>query len=249
MAPSDPVSVAPQGARVFATTRWTVVLRAGGATSDGSAAALEQLCRTYWYPLYSYARQAGLAAHDAEDLTQSFFAYLLEKDTIARADRGRGRFRSFLLSAFKHFHANERAHQAAAKRGGGKVHLHLDGLQAEERYQHEPRTNLSPERLYDQKWAASLLDQVMQQLRTEYTTLGKGRLFEVLRSVIWGGRQEGSYEKLAQQVGISEGAFKVAVHRLRTRFKECLHQEVAQTVATPGEIEDELRHLLTALSG
>ena len=248
MAASDPVSVAQPGARVFATTRWTVVLRAGGATSDGSAAALEQLCRTYWYPLYSYARRTGLPAHDAEDLTQSFFAYLLEKDTIARADRERGRFRSFLLSAFKNFHANERAHQAAAKRGGGKALVSLDALQAEEHYRHEPRSDLSPERLYDQKWAASLLEQVMQLLRTEYTTLGKGPLFNALRGVIWGGRQEGGYEALARQLGMSEGAFKVAVHRLRTRFKECLHQEVAQTVATPGEIEDELRHLLTALN-
>ena len=248
MAANDHVSVANPGARVFATTRWTVVLRAGGATSDGSAAALEQLCRTYWYPLYSFARRTGLAAHDAEDLTQAFFAFLLEKDTIARADRERGRFRSFLLSAFKNFHANERAHLAAAKRGGGKTVVSLDELRAEDRYQHEPKSDLTPERLYDQKWAASLLDQVMQLLRTEYTSLGKGPLFDALRSVIWGSRQEGGYEKLAQQLGMSEGAFKVAVHRLRTRFKECLHQEVAQTVATPGEIEDELRHLLSALS-
>ena len=248
MAASDPVSVANPGARVFATTLWTVVLRAGGPTSNGSAAALEQLCRTYWYPLYSFARRTGLPAHDAEDLTQAFFAFLLEKDAIARADPERGRFRSFLLSAFKNFAANERAHQAAAKRGGGKAVVSLDELRAEDRYQHEPKNDLSPERLYDQKWAASLLEQVMLLLRTEYTTLGKGTLFDVLRGVIWGGRQDGGYEKLAQQVGMSEGAFKVAVHRLRTRFKECLHQEVAQTVATPGEIEDELRHLLAALS-
>lgn len=249
MPPSDPASVAKSGARVFATTRWTVVLRAGGATSDGSAAALEQLCRTYWYPLYSYARRTGMAAHDAEDLTQSFFAYLLEKDTISRANRERGRFRSFLLTAFTNFAANERAHHATAKRGGGKAHIHLDSLQAEERYQYEPRSDLSPEKLYDQKWAASLLNQVMQLLSTEYNSLGKGRLFDVLRGVIWGGRQEGGYATLASQVGMSEGAFKVAVHRLRSRFRECLHQEVAQTVATPGEIEDELRHLLSSLGG
>jgi RNA polymerase sigma-70 factor (ECF subfamily) len=248
MAANDHASVANPGARVFATTLWTVVLRAGGPTSNGSAAALEQLCRTYWYPLYSFARRTGLPAHDAEDLTQSFFAFLLEKDAIARADRERGRFRSFLLSAFKNFAANERAHQTAAKRGGGKAVVSLDEMRAEDRYQHEPKNDLTPERLYDQKWAASLLEQVMQLLRTEYTTLGKGPLFDALRSVIWGGRQNGGYEQLAQQVGMSEGAFKVAVHRLRTRFKECLHQEVAQTVATPGEIDDELRHLLTALS-
>lgn len=248
MAANDSVSEANAGARVFATTRWTVVLRAGGPTSAGSAAALEQLCRTYWYPLYSYARRSGLPVHDAEDLTQSFFAFLLAKDAIARADRERGRFRNFLLSAFKNFHANERAHQAAAKRGGGNPWVSLDELSGEDRYQDEPKSDLSPERLFDQKWAASLLEQVMQTLRTEYTSLGKGPLFNSLRTVIWGDRQGGGYALLAQQVGLSEGAFKVAVHRLRTRFKECLHQEVAQTVATPGEIEDELRHLLSSLS-
>ena len=248
MAANDPVSVAIPGGRVFATTRWTVVLRAGGPTSEGSAQALENLCRTYWYPLYSFARRSGVPQHDAEDLTQSFFAYLLDKDVIARADRERGRFRSFLLAAFKNYHANERTRQAAFKRGGGKILVSFDELQAENRYQQEPRTDLTPEKLYDHKWATSLLDQVMQMLRLEYSTLGKGTLFESLRGVIWGGRSEGGYETLARQAGLSEGAFKVAVHRLRARFKECLHQEVAQTVATPGEIEDELRHLLSALS-
>lgn len=248
MAAREPASAANPGARVFATTRWSVVLRAGGPTSEGSAQALEHLCRTYWYPLYSFARRSGAAQHDAEDQTQSFFAYLLDKDVIARADRKRGRFRSFLLVAFRNYQANERTRQAAFKRGGGKIIVSFDELQAENRYQQEPRSDLSPERLYDHKWAASLLDQVMQMLRVEYTMLGKGPLFETLRGVIWGTRPEGGYETLARQVGLSEGAFKVAVHRLRARFKECLHQEVAQTVATPGEVEDELRHLLSALA-
>lgn len=248
MAANEPVSAATPGGRVFATTRWTVVLQAGGPTSVGSAAALEQLCRTYWYPLYSFARRSGVSPHDAEDLTQAFFVFLLDNDTIARADRERGRFRNFLLGAFKNFHANERAYRAAAKRGGGKTIVSLDDLRAENRYQHEPKSDLSPERLYDQKWAASLLDQVMQSLRVEYTSLGKGALFDVLRSVVWGSGQTAGYEALARQCGLTEGAFKVAVHRLRTRFKECLHQVVSQTVASPGDIEDELRHLLAALS-
>jgi len=235
------------GARVFATTRWTVVLQAGGPTSDGSAAALEQLCRTYWYPLYTFARRSGVPAHDAEDLTQAFFTFLLEKDAIAQANPERGRFRSFLLSAFKNFRANQRAHQAAVKRGGGRVIVSLDELQAEHCYQQEPKSDLSPEKLYDQKWAASLLELVLQNLRLEYTVLGKGPLFDVLRTVIWGGRQETAYSTLARQAGLTEGAFKVAVHRLRSRFKERLRQEVAQTVATPEEIDDELRHLLAAV--
>jgi RNA polymerase sigma factor (sigma-70 family) len=247
MTAGDPSLLSGQAGRVFATTRWTVVLQAGGPTSEGSAAALGQLCRTYWYPLYTYARRIGMPAHDAEDLTQSFFAYLLEKDSIARADRERGRFRSFLLTAFKNFNANEHARNSTTKRGGGHRMVSLDELQAENRYQLEPQTELTPEKLYDQKWAASLLEQVMATLRAEYEVLNKGPLFDLLRSVVWGGRQEGGYEELARQAGISEGAFKVAVHRMRNRFKECLRQEVAQTVVTPGEIDDELRHLLTAL--
>jgi len=237
-----------QVARVFATTRWSVVLQAGGPNSEGSAAALEQLCRLYWYPLYSFARRSGVPVHDAEDLTQAFFAFLLEKYTIARASRERGRFRNFLLIAFKNFHANERAYQAAAKRGGGKTVVSLDEMQPEIRYRNEPVNEISPEKLYDQKWAASLLDQVMQTLRLEYVALGKGSLFDVLRSVIWDGRQEAGYETLGRQTGLSEGAFKVAVHRLRSRYRECLRNEVAQTVATPAEIDDELRHLLAAVS-
>jgi RNA polymerase sigma factor (sigma-70 family) len=243
--PSPPAST---GARVFATTRWTVVLRAGGPTSEGSAAALEQLCRTYWYPLYSFARRNGLPAHDAEDMTQSFFAFLLEKDAISRADRERGRFRSFLLAAFKNFQANRRSHDSAAKRGGGEKLVSFDEMQAEGRYQSDSRTTLSPECLYDKQWAASLLDEVMSALRREYAVLKKESLFDMMRGIIWGGRDESSYAVLALQAGLSEGALKVAVHRMRKRLQERLRQEVAQTVATPGEIDDELRHLLAALS-
>jgi RNA polymerase sigma factor (sigma-70 family) len=241
-------SAAGQGARVFATTRWTVVLQAGGSTSPGSAAALEKLCRAYWYPLYSFARRRGLAPHDAEDLIQSFFAFLLEKDVIARADRERGRFRTFLLSALQNFHANERARAGTQKRGGGHSLVSFDELQAEASYQSEPATNLTPERLYDQKWAASLLEQVMQILRREYAAAGKEPLFEDLRGLLWGGRGDVSYEAIGRKLGTSEGAIKVAVHRLRARFKECLQDEVAHTVARPEEVEDELRHLLSALS-
>jgi DNA-directed RNA polymerase specialized sigma24 family protein len=246
MATRAPGAPAGQAGRVFATTRWTVVLQAGGPTSVGSAAALDELCRTYWYPLYYFARRSGLPPPDAEDLTQSFFTFLLEKNVIARADRDRGRFRSFLLSAFKNFHANERARQSAAKRGGGTRLTSLDEMQAENRYCHEPASDLSPEKLYDQKWAASLLDHVMRILRAEYTSLNKGPLFEVLRRVMLGDGPAG-YDALAREAGLTEGAFKVAVHRVRNRFREALRHEVAQTVATPGEVDDELRHLLSAL--
>ncbi|WP_414661387.1 RNA polymerase sigma factor [Horticoccus sp. 23ND18S-11] len=223
-------------------------MTAGGSTSADSAAALEQLCRAYWYPLYFHARGRGLSPHDAEDLIQSFFAFLLEKAVIARADRERGRFRTFLLSALENFHANARARAGSLKRGGGTVIVSFDEFQAEARYQHEPSTTLTPERLFDQKWAASLLEQVLQILRQEYTAAGKGPLFDDLRSVLWGGRGEASHADLARKLGSTEGAVRVAVHRLRLRFKECLQAEVAHTVVNPDDVNDELRHLLDALS-
>lgn len=221
---------------------------AGGSTSAGSALALEQLCRAYWYPLYSFVRRRGLSAHDAEDLIQAFFSFLLEKDVIARADRERGRFRTFLLTALQNFHANERARASSLKRGGGHAMVSFEELQAEARYRSEPATTLSPERLFDQKWAASLLEAVLESLGREYATAGKGPLFEALRGVLWHGRGETSYEEIGRKLGMTEGAIKVAAHRLRLRFKESLHAEVAHTVAHAGEVEDELRHLLAALS-
>jgi RNA polymerase sigma-70 factor (ECF subfamily) len=248
MAPDESRVAAGTGARVFATTRWTVVLRAGGPTSEGSAAALEQLCGTYWYPLYSYARRSGIPIHDAEDLTQSFFVFLLEKDAIARADRERGRFRNFLLAAFKNFLSNERARHAAAKRGGGRNIVSFDELEAENRFQAETGACLSPEGLYDKQWAVSLLNRVMATLRSEYALLCKEPLFDLMRTIVWGGKEEAGYAAVAQKAGLSEGALRVAVHRMRNRLRESLRQEVAQTVATPGEVDDELRHLLAALT-
>jgi len=246
MAAGEHVSRTELPHRVFTTTRWTVVLQAGGPTSPGSAAALDQLCRSYWHPLYHYARRSGLTPTDAEDLTQSFFAHLLEKDVIARADPQRGRFRTFLLCSFRNFQSNHRAHAAAGKRGGGQPVISLDELEAEHRY-HALPSALSPEKLYDQQWAASLLAQVMRNLQAEYTALNKGPLFKLLRQVLLGEDPATGYGELARVAGISEGAFKVAVHRLRHRYREALRQEVAQTVATPGEVEDELRHLLSTL--
>lgn len=247
MAAPDIVPSPGRGGRVFATTRWTVVLQAGSLSSQNRADALAQLCRTYWYPLYYYARRSGLPSHDAEDLTQAFFAFLLEKNVVARADPNRGRFRTFLLAAFKNFQANERIYRAAAKRGGGRPLLSLDELQAEKRYTQEPKNYQSPEVLYDRRWAASLLEQTMLALRTEYAALGKGPLFDVLRPVILGGRHHADYEPLARKAGLTEGAFRVAVHRVRSRFREALRQEVGHTVAGPEEIDDELRHLLSVL--
>ncbi|MEO7598938.1 MAG: sigma-70 family RNA polymerase sigma factor [Opitutus sp.] len=234
--------------RGFVTTRWSAVLQMRGAASDESRNALQQLCRAYWYPLYWFSRRRGLRPHDAEDLIQSFFAHLLEKEVFARADRERGRFRTFLLSALKNFEFNERARSNTLKRGGREEFVSIDDFQAESRYEQEPSSDLSPERLYDQKWAASLLAHVLETLRLEYAASGKPAMFEELRHLLWGGRGPTSYETIAARLGTTEGAIKVAVHRFRARFKEQLHHEVAQTVEDPSAIEDELRHLLASLT-
>jgi RNA polymerase sigma-70 factor (ECF subfamily) len=186
--------------------------------------------------------------HDAEDLIQSFFTFLLEKEVFARADRERGRFRTFLLCSLKNFQANERARQETQKRGGGQVFVSFEELHAESRYEAEPCSDLSPERLYDQKWAANLLEQVLDSLQREYTVAGKRDVFQRLRPMIWGGREGKTSAMVAQELGTTEGAVKVAVHRLRSRFKERLREDVAQTVETPEAVEDELRHLLAVLT-
>ena len=224
-------------------------MRAGEIGTPDGRAALGQLCRIYWYPLYWFARRRGQTPHDAEDLTQGFFAELLERGAIARADATRGRFRTFLLTSFQNFQSNERARAGSLKRGGGREIVPLDTMQgAESRFQGEPATGLSPEKLFDQKWAHSLLDAVLELLRREYTAAGKQAWFDELKVVLWGGRGEVSYAEIARRVGSTEGAIKVAVHRLRQRFRECLRAEVAQTVLNPGEVEDEMRHLLAAVS-
>ncbi len=248
MACADFTTDGPLRPKVFATTHWSVVLQAGRSTSAGRSAALEQLCRTYWYPLYSFLRRKGCPQHDAEDTVQAFFAHLLAKDAIARADRTRGKFRTFLLSSLQHFSAKERARESTQKRGGGQTLVSFHELHAEARYQVEPVTNLSPERLFDQKWAASLLDQVLQTLQQEYIAAGKGPVFHELRGVLWGGSGETNYEIIAQKLGTTVGAIKVSVHRLRLRYKDCLQREVGHTVSSPNEIEEELRHLLSSLS-
>ena len=233
------------GAREFHTTHWSVVVSARGDRS-GARVALEKLCQAYWYPLYEFVRRQGLSGHDAQDLTQEFFARLLEKDWLAGVDRERGRFRSWLLAALKHFLANEWTRARTQKRGGGAVLFSFDELDAESRLQHEPATD-SPEQIYDRRWAMTLLDQVMARLRTEMAGVGKLGHFEALKFCLTG--EKSGYAEVGARLGMSEGAVKVAVHRLRERYRALLRAEIAETVATEKEIEDELRALLAALSG
>jgi len=226
-----------------------MIAQAGAADSADTRTALAQLCRVYWYPLYWFTRSRGLSQHDAEDLIQAFFEDLLERNAIAKADAMRGRFRTFLLTSLRNFQSHQRERAGTIKRGGGTELISLDAAGiAENRFQHEPSTNHSPEKLFDQKWALSVLDATLHRLRREYLAGAKHAWFDELKVVLWGGRGEVSYAEIAQRLASTEGAVKVAVHRLRARFKETLRAEIAQTVLDPAEIDDEMRHLLAAVS-
>lgn len=233
---------------VFAATHWSLVLSASDPNSPESIAALEKLCRTYWYPLYAYVRRCGQSPEDAKDLTQEFFARLLEHHWVERADRQKGRFRSFLLSAMNHFLANEWNKARAQKRGGGVAPVPLQFETAETRYGHEPIDTATPEHSYERRWALTLLDRVLQRLRAEYNQEGRMDLFTALHPCLMGDRTAQPYGELAVKLGVSENTVKSAVHRLRQRYRELLRDEIAQTVATTGEVEEELRFLITVLS-
>jgi RNA polymerase sigma-70 factor (ECF subfamily) len=235
--------------RQFATTRWSLVIAAGQRESPESAAALASLCRLYWYPLYAFARRRLPATEDAQDLTQDFFAQLMEKEYLGQADRQRGSFRSFLLTAFKHFLAKQRDRARAQKRGGGRSHLSLDFQVGERRYKLEPTHAADAEALYERRWALTLLEQTFAQLRDELTRAGKGRLFEALKGTLTGEDVPRPYAELADELGLSAEAIKVTVHRLRRRYGELLRAEIAQTVSSPEEVEDELRNLFAVLGG
>jgi RNA polymerase sigma-70 factor (ECF subfamily) len=210
---------------------------------------LEELCRTYWYPLYAYIRRRGNGPVDAEDLTQAFFARLLAKNFVKDVIPGTGRFRSFLLTALKHFLANEWDRSQAQKRGSGKLPLSLDDDQAEARYRIEAVDHTTPETLYEQRWAWTVLGQVFKRLRQEFVATEKAELFDHLKGFLSAAApQSTTYSELAARTGLKEGTVKVAVHRLRRRYGELLRAQVAQTVADPGEVEDELRYLVQVLS-
>ena len=238
-----------QAAGHFVTTRWSQVVAAGRPTDSTHArAALEQLCQSYWYPLYAYVRRQGHAPHDAQDLTQAFFARLLERNALGAADRERGRFRSFLLATLKNFLRDEWDKLRAQKRGGGQAVISLDAGDAESRYALEPADTLTADRIFERRWAMLLLDRALERLRAEHETAGKLAQFEPLKASLAGSRESQPYSELATQLGLSEGAVKVAVHRLRQRYREVIRAEIAETVASEAEVESELRHLMAALA-
>lgn len=237
------------GSPIFVTTHWSVVLAAGRNDTTRARDALARLCQTYWHPLYAYVRRLGNSPPDAQDLTQEFFARLLAKNYLAEADESRGRFRSFLLAALKHFLANEWHKARAQKRGGGQIPISIDFGTAETSFHHEPADTLTPEKIYERRWALTLLEQVLQRLRQEYARTGREQLFEQLKPTLTEASRAVRYAEIAVRLNLSEGAVKVAVHRLRLRYREVLRAEIADTVASPGEVEDELRNLFAALSG
>ena len=245
--PSKNDSGVPYGAAHFATTHWTLVLTAQRPDSSLAFDALSQLCQTYWYPLYVYVRRRGYDAHDGQDLTQEFFARLLQKDFLGSVDRDKGKFRSFLLASMNHFLAKEWKRANRQKRGGGGVIVSLDDDSAEHRYRQEPATDLTADKLFERRWAMTLLEGAMSQLRQEFLDGGKRSLFEELKVFISGTRTEEGYAGVAPRVNLTEGAVKVAVHRLRKRYGEILRAEIAQTVSSPEEVEEEIRHLFQIL--
>ena len=237
-----------QARSLFVTTHWSVVLAAKDKSSPDSAAALEALCRAYWYPLYAFVRRQGHPPCDAQDLTQEFFARLLAKDYLGAAAREKGRFRTFLRVALRRFLANEWDRARRLKRGGGQASLSLDVAMGEERYQAERGGGLPPDRLYERRWALTLLEQTLGRLRAEHAAAGKVAEFERLKGVLMAERGAIDYGALAAALGLSEGAARVAAHRLRKRFRQLFRAAVADTVFGPGEVESELRYLVGTLA-
>jgi len=235
------------GPSLFLTTHWSVVLTAKDKSSPESAAALEVLCRAYWYPLYAFVRRQGHPPSDAQDLTQEFFARLLAKEYLQAADPDKGRFRTFLRVALRHFLANEWDRARRLKRGGGHTPLPLDTTAGEERYQAEGDDAHPPDRLYEQRWARALLEQALARLRAEYAATAKAAEFEQLKEALTADRGAIAYRDLAATLDLTEGAARVAVHRLRKRFREVFRATVAETVSSPQEVDDELRYLVGLL--
>jgi RNA polymerase sigma factor (sigma-70 family) len=236
------------GREWFATTHWSTVLAAGQAEVLGSRDALEKLCRTYWYPLYAYVRRCGVDSHGAEDLTQEFLARFLSGNHVAKADPEKGRFRFYLLSALKHFLSDAWDRERRLKRGGGQHVISLDGQPGEDRYRLEPRDESSPDRLFERRWALTVLEQVLTRLEQEYDATGKRMLYHELKKFLTDEERD-AYPRTARDLGMSEGAVRVAVHRLRRRYGEVLRLEIAHTVAGPEEVEEEMRYLRGVLRG
>jgi RNA polymerase sigma factor (sigma-70 family) len=233
---------------IFATTHWTVVLAAGKRSTPQSDTALEELCRTYWFPLYAYVRRRGYSKEDAEDLTQAFFARFLAKNYLAGLSAERGRFRAFLLASLKNFLANEWHKSQRQKRGGGEAPLSLDWQTADTKFQVADASEPSPDKAFDREWALALLAKVIERLQKECETEGKAKLFEQLKIFLTTGKDGMAQAEVAKALGMEEGAVRVAIHRLRKRYRQLLREEIAQTLSDPAMVDEEMRALFGAFS-
>lgn len=247
--PEQTPGALPAGAREFRTTHWSVVLLAQLEDTVQAEAALAELCRDYWYPLYAYVRRLGRSPEDAQDLTQEFFARLIEKRWLDRAEQSRGRFRSFLLAAFKHFLTSEWRREQAGKRGGGQAVLSLDAAEAEDRYRLEPADMATPEAIYDRRWALTVLDQALNRLEAEQRADGQAARFEALKDCLLGEPGVETLATIGARLGLTEAALKSVVRRARERYRALLREEIARTVDGPEGVDAELQALLGALRG
>ncbi len=241
-------AVGPSAVTDFASTHWSVVVAAGDSHSPQSAAALESLCRTYWFPLYACVRRQGYSPEEAQDLTQAFFARFLEKKYLKHANPDSGRFRTFLLTSLKHFVVSEWRKAERQKRGGGIVPIPWNTEHAEQCYASEPADELTPEKVFEKRWAIALMQRVLARLREQYKGANNGPLFEQLKGLVWGDAIPQPYAEIATELGLTEAAVKASAHRLRQRCREVLREEITQTVARPDDVDDELRHLIELFS-
>jgi DNA-directed RNA polymerase specialized sigma24 family protein len=233
----------------FTTTHWSLVLNAQDTSSPLAAAAMEKLCRAYWYPLFVYVRRQGEDEESAKDLTQGFFARLLEKHYLAQVQREKGKFRSFLLASLKHFLSDERDKARAQKRGGGQSFVSLDDSTGEQRYRLEPVETMDAEKLFERRWALTLLDQARARLKEEYLESGKSSLYDRLKVFEAADKIGPPYAEVAADLGLTESAVKAAVFRLRRRYRELVREEVANTVDSPEAVDGEIRHLISVIRG
>ena len=239
----------PGGTRQpFTATHWSLVLAAGRDSTPDARAALEKLCRIYWPPLYAFVRRSGHSPHNAQDLVQGFFLQLLQRDFLDGVDPAKGKFRSFLLASLKHYLSNERDRACARKRGGGLAPVSIDAQDAEGRYRLEPADPMTPEKLYERRWALTVLDLALARLKEEYASSGRLPLFDQLKEDLTGEGTSDSHAEIGRRLDMTPGAVKVAAHRLRQRYRECLRAEIADTVENPDEVEEEIRHLFHALN-
>jgi RNA polymerase sigma-70 factor (ECF subfamily) len=241
--PDSNQSTSRTGQQVFPRTRWSVVLAAKQQPSPEAEAALETICRSYWFPLYGFVRRSGQSSHDAQDLTQEFFRHLLEKRWLDAVDRDKGRLRTFLVTALKHFMAKEWRRASARKRGGAQIQVPIDTAFAESRYAADDTSRLAPEAEYDRQWALTLLDLTVQRLESEFAAAGKGGDFAILKDCLVATHAAMDYRSIAARLEMSEGAARVAAHRMRKRFRELYREEIAQTLPNDAELDAELRYL------